>query len=393
MFTSDAPLSLSTLILLKWTDANGHQLNFRLINIISSRWREFGYLFGREENELENLREECFGKANRCWCKVMNQWLENDGTPEYPATWRGVLTVLVDLQYSEVARELQRVLASVTPPPPPPRPQVAQPASADPFMALPLDPGKTPLPEPARNLPNCMSQPPLQPGKTPPLVLATPPEPARTPPSVTPPLEPDGTTPDVTTEPARTPPSVTPPLEPDGSTPEPVRTPPFVTTPLEPDGSTPEPARTPPFVTTPLEPDGSTPEPVRTPPSVTTPDVTTEPARTPPSVTPPLEPDGSTPEPVRTPPFVTPPDVTTEPARTPSPAPSPQPTVSSSPTSSSARPVTPPSPSSRGLTPIRAAHRVSVFGWGIMAHMGRTSALLIAQNILCFVLLTVSKRQ
>ena len=262
---------------------------------------------------MENLREECFGKANRCWCKVMNQWLENDGTPEYPATWRGVLTVLVDLQYSEVARELQRVLASVTPPPPPPRPQVAQPAmtsSADPFMTLPLDPGKTPLPEPARNLPNCMSQP----GKTPPLVLATPPEPARTPPSVTPPLEPDGTTPDVTTEPARTPPSVTPP-------------------------------------------------------------------------------DGSTPEPVRTPPFVTTPDVTTEPARTPSPAPSPQPTVSSSPTSSSARPVTPPSPSSRGLTPIRAAHRVSVFGWGIMAHMGRTSALLIAQNILCFVLLTVSKRQ
>ena len=143
MFTSDVPLSLSTLTLLKWTNAKGHQLNFRLINVTSSKWREFGYLFGREENELENLREECFGKANRCWCKVMNQWLENDGTPEYPATWRGVLTVLVDLEYSEVARELQRVLASVTPPPPPPLRPMAQPA-----VAPPLELAVIPLPEP-----------------------------------------------------------------------------------------------------------------------------------------------------------------------------------------------------------------------------------------------------
>ena len=155
IFTSDVPLSLSTLTLLKWTDANGHQLNFRLINITSSRWREFGNLFGREENELENVREECFGKANRCWCKVMNQWLKNDGTPEYPATWRGVLTVLVDLEYSEVARELQKVLASVTPPSLPPPPQIAQRAMIpviplpEPAMIPPSAPAMTPSPEPA----------------------------------------------------------------------------------------------------------------------------------------------------------------------------------------------------------------------------------------------------
>ena len=163
MFTSDIPLSLSTLTLLKWTDANGHQHNFRLINITSSRWREFGYRFRREENELENLREECFGKANRCWCKVMNQWLENGGTPEYPATWRGVLTVLVDLEYSEVARELQRALASVTPPPSPPPPQMAQPA-----VTPPIELAVIPPPDPAVS--------PLQ------LVMALPPEPAVTPP-------------------------------------------------------------------------------------------------------------------------------------------------------------------------------------------------------------------
>ena len=156
---------------------------------------------------MENLREECFGKANHCWCKVMNQWLENDGTPEYPATWRGVLTVLVDF---EVARELQRVLASVTPPslpPPPPPPQMAQPAVTSSIVTPPLDPGKTPLavlavaplPEPART-PLFMAPPPvpdvcvttelavtthLEPDKTLfPESAETPlPEPARNPPS------------------------------------------------------------------------------------------------------------------------------------------------------------------------------------------------------------------
>ena len=154
-------------------------------------------------------------------------------------------------------------------------------------------------------------------------------------PAVTPPPEPAVTPPP---EPAVTPPpepAVTPP-------PEPAVTPP------------PEPAVTPP------------PEPAVTPPP--------EPAMTPPPVTPP-------PEPTLTPPPE--PAVTTQPAVI---EVSPQPTVASP-------NVTPPA-----VTPppeplfIRVAHCVSVFGWGIMGHMGRTSALLFAQNILCFVLLAVSKR-
>ena len=271
MFTSDVPLSLSTLTLLRWTDAKGHQLNFRLINVISSRWREFGYLFGREENELENLREECFGKANRCWCKVMNQWLENDGTPEYPPTWRGLLTVLVDLEYSEVARELQRVLASVTQPPPPPPPKMAQPAMTPhpgPAVTPPPGPAVIPPPEPA---------------------ITPPPEPAVIPPAMTPPPEP----------------VVTPPPEPDVAlAPEPAVTPP------------PEPAVTPPpepVVTPPTEPDVVlAPEPAVTPPP--------EPVVIPPpepAVPPPPDPDVTLPpEPVMTSPDVTPLELAMETAMT-----------------------------------------------------------------------------
>jgi hypothetical protein len=57
----------------------------------------------------------------------MKEWLKKGGTAEYPATWRGLLTVLVDLEYIKEARELQEVLALVTPPPPPPSPQMLPP--------------------------------------------------------------------------------------------------------------------------------------------------------------------------------------------------------------------------------------------------------------------------
>ena len=106
------------------------------------------------------------------------------------------------------------------------------------------------------------------------------------------------------------------------------------------------------------------------------------------AVTPPPEPTVTPPpEPTLTPPPK--PAVTNQPAA----IISPHPAVGSLPGSNvTPPPVTPPPPSTQEPLFIRFAHRVSVFGWGIMGHMGRTSALLFAQNILCFVLLAVSKR-
>ena len=123
---ADVPLTMSTLILLKWKDSKGHTFKFQLVYKVGSRWRDFGQRFGQEKNQLNSIKEEC-SKCERCWCKVMNWWLRAGGTAEYPATWRGLLTVLEDIECESVARELERVLSSVTPPPPPPpffKPQV-----------------------------------------------------------------------------------------------------------------------------------------------------------------------------------------------------------------------------------------------------------------------------
>ena len=114
--------SLESLILLKWEDGNGYQHSFRLISKVCSRWRDIGLLLKWEWSELEGLASQYRGDAKQCWCHVMGEWLESGGTVEYPATWRGLLTLLQDIECSQVAIDLETALASVTPPPPPPLP-------------------------------------------------------------------------------------------------------------------------------------------------------------------------------------------------------------------------------------------------------------------------------
>lgn len=113
---------MSTLTLLKWKDPHGREQKFKLINRVSGKWLDFGYRLQRNTNKLEGWERECLLNADRCWCKVMSRWLKEDGTPDYPTTWKGVFCLLEDVECLEVAQDLQKALASVIPPPPPPPP-------------------------------------------------------------------------------------------------------------------------------------------------------------------------------------------------------------------------------------------------------------------------------
>ena len=126
-----------TLCLIKWRDGKGRQHKFRLVSKTSSKWREFGRLFGQEEDELEAVEVECRGKSSSCWWKVISKWRENGGTPAYPASWEGLITALEDVEYSEVARQLVRAL-DLAIPPPKPLPLPAFLPTLSPPPALPL---------------------------------------------------------------------------------------------------------------------------------------------------------------------------------------------------------------------------------------------------------------
>ena len=113
---------MSTLTLLKWKDSHGREQKFRLINRVSGRWLDFGYRLQRDTNQLEGWEREYHSNADRCWCKVMSHWLKEDGTPNYPTTWKGFFCLLEDVECLQVAQDLQKALSSVIPPPPPPPP-------------------------------------------------------------------------------------------------------------------------------------------------------------------------------------------------------------------------------------------------------------------------------
>lgn len=61
-------------------------------------------------DQLEAWKDECLGKAAKCWMKVMNHWLDRGGIlPNYPTTWEGLYVLLEDVEYSEVAEKLKKI--------------------------------------------------------------------------------------------------------------------------------------------------------------------------------------------------------------------------------------------------------------------------------------------
>ena len=46
--------------------------------------------------------------ANRCWLEIMTYWL--NGGSSYPVTWEGVYSLLTDVGYSEIVRELKEAI-------------------------------------------------------------------------------------------------------------------------------------------------------------------------------------------------------------------------------------------------------------------------------------------
>lgn len=113
------PLSLATLMLIKWKDERGNVRTFRLVNRVSSQWREkFGTLLNIDSDQLEAWNNEFMGNAMKCWHQVMDHWLAGRCacSPEHSATWGGLLTLLEDAEFFQVARDLENALSSVIPP-------------------------------------------------------------------------------------------------------------------------------------------------------------------------------------------------------------------------------------------------------------------------------------
>lgn len=100
--------------ILKWRDDNGRKETFRLIEEISTEWKNIGLILGLKTNLLDEFEEQHHGNVKTCWTKVMECWLNGDGgdfEDEYPATWEGLYTLLDDAQRSTVSGQLKEAVA------------------------------------------------------------------------------------------------------------------------------------------------------------------------------------------------------------------------------------------------------------------------------------------
>lgn len=71
---------------------------------------KFGRLLGLSTNQLRTWERQNLGSMVMCWVEVMEHWLTEGGTHDYPATWEGLYTLLNDSERSVVARDLKRAV-------------------------------------------------------------------------------------------------------------------------------------------------------------------------------------------------------------------------------------------------------------------------------------------
>ena len=91
---------------------DGKTCCFRLVQHVSTAFDSFGVLLGFTINQLEGWKIQYQGNLTLCWNKMIECWLIQNGTPEYPATWEGLYKLLKDAEFPTKADKLRTAVAS-----------------------------------------------------------------------------------------------------------------------------------------------------------------------------------------------------------------------------------------------------------------------------------------
>ena len=106
-------VSMRNLTLMKWTDSQGNLHKLRIVQNICPKWRQIGNILNISDPLLESILSQYRGDLEECCYAVLRQWMDN-GSPDYPLTWEGLLELLNDVECSQVADELRDALGLST---------------------------------------------------------------------------------------------------------------------------------------------------------------------------------------------------------------------------------------------------------------------------------------
>ena len=104
------PVEMRYLELIEWRSPAGVLQEYRLVEHVSAKWRQFGRQLNLTEDTLDGWHTETLAVARRCWEKVMQSWLGGQGQREYPPTWEGLYKLLRDVRKEAVVSVLREAV-------------------------------------------------------------------------------------------------------------------------------------------------------------------------------------------------------------------------------------------------------------------------------------------
>ena len=98
---------MKLLHLIKYTDSEGNEKNFRLISEIQNSCRHLGILLGIKKATLDGI-DSNLTQEDQCE-EILDLWITK-GEGEYSVTWAGLLQALKDAELGGAAKHLREVL-------------------------------------------------------------------------------------------------------------------------------------------------------------------------------------------------------------------------------------------------------------------------------------------
>ena len=107
--TASLPVDMKYLKLIKWRSPAGVLREYRLVEHVSTKWRQFGTQITLTQNTMDGWFSDTHDTES-CWERVMQAWLQGRGKEEYPPTWEGLFKLLQDIRKEAVVPVLREAV-------------------------------------------------------------------------------------------------------------------------------------------------------------------------------------------------------------------------------------------------------------------------------------------
>lgn len=101
--------TFADLCCISYQNNDGKMHDFKLLEQISDRWWKAGMLLSLTKNVLDIFRDKAEDNVKSCE-HVFSTWVSSNGHKDYPLTWAGLHTLLVDMGRRTAAEKLYDVL-------------------------------------------------------------------------------------------------------------------------------------------------------------------------------------------------------------------------------------------------------------------------------------------